>query len=241
MDPEDELLEDDQLDLDEDQLEDDPDPDLDDQDQDDALEGDDLPPPQRQSRGESRAQKLSREANELRESNRRMAERLEALERRPAPASGPTGETQEQFNARMNAMDPADRALYLQNLHAQNTNAEIQGLRFQIADGNDRSSFEAMCASNAQAKKYQEQVETKLVEYRKQGLNIPRKDVLRHILGDLALRNSERSTNRTRKDADQRRQQQQGRPASSRSDASGEGRQTSERAAREKRLDNMKF
>lgn len=205
---------------------------------------DDEPPeddePRARSRGESRAAKLARERNELRETNARLERELNA---RAAPVSPPAPqETQEQFQQRLNAMEPGDRALYLQQLQANHTNAEIAGMKFMLADQTDKVTFDSFANSNKAAKGLSAKVEQRLVEYRKQGVNIPRMDVLKHLLGERALEQGTRSRTRAERGAAERRERQSARPAGGRSDAPREDRGTEKgKAARDRRLENMKI
>lgn len=240
MDPEDDLPEDD-FDLDEDQDEiedpeeqDDPDEGQDDRDQDE--------PPQQRSRGESRQARLARENREVRERSERLERELADLKGRiERPQTGPQ-ETPEQFNARLAQMDPVDRLAYLQQLSTQNTQQQIQALQFQLQDTSDKTQFDSFCANNKQARALSSDVETRLAEYRKQGINVSRMDVLKHVLGEKALANLDRSTNRARRAADERQSQQRARPVGSRSDAAPEGRRSSnDKAARDRRVEGYKL
>ncbi len=233
--------EDEGLELDDDLDEDDQGED-DDLDEDDQGDAEDEPPPR--SRGETRTAKLAREAKELREENERLKREDQA--RRAAPDNqqqqAQPRETQEQFNARIAQMDPLERVSYLTDLAARNTNAQLAQMQFTLADQTDKIGFDSFCASNAEARKLASEVDTRLADYRKGGVNIPRMDVLKHILGERALSNLGRSRNKAERQAEARREQQRGRPSASRGDVAREGRDTGgSKSARDKRVENMKI
>ena len=226
---------------------DDPD-DADPDDQDDAdpddQDQDDQDPPQQQrqpSRAETRAAKLARERNEER-AKREAAEReLNQLRQQAAQPQQPR-ETPEQFQARLAAMDPYERNEYLIRMNAQATAAQMQQMQFRLEDQTDKIGFASFCAQNPQAKKLEQEVETRLATYRQQGMNIPRLDVLKHVLGDRALSNLGRSKSRAERGAEARRDQQKGRPTGARGDAGRESRREQDsKAARYKRLENLKI
>lgn len=232
----DDLEADDELDPDEDD-ELDPDEELDEELEPDEDDAEPEPP---RSRAETRTAKLARERNELRTRNEQLTRDLEAAQARPA-ASAPAQETQEQFNARLAQMDPIDRVAYLAQLQAQNTNNQIANLQFQLADGQDKIEFQNFCSQNTQAQKLSTEVDKRLKDYRKQGMNIPRMDVLKHILGEKALDSLGRSRGRTQRAAEGRIDAQRGRPASGRSDTGRSGDRGDSKSARDKRVENMKI
>lgn len=223
---------------------DDPDADdEDDQDPDEGDDGDDDPQPRRQSsRGESRQARLARENRELRSNQEQMQRTLEDLQRGQQQRQQPQGETPEQLQARLAQMDPVERVAELQRMSNQNTHMAIQGLQFQIADTNDQTSFNGLLARTPGLAKHADEVEKRLKQYRQNGMNIPRADVLKHILGEKAMESAGRSRSKAQRQADSRREAQRARPGGSRSDGGREGREKdSSKAARDKRLDNMKI
>lgn len=230
----DELDQDDELD--EDDPDEDEDPDEDDEDQGEDDQGDE--PSQRQVRERTRNAKLSKERNEFRERTGRLERELNDLKARPAPQTVQPQESQEQFQARLASMDPVERVAYLQDLQARSTNQQLQNMQFMLGDQTDKLGFDAYSSGNPVAKKLTQQVEDRLKDYRKQGINIPRMDVLKHLLGERALNNEGRSRNKAERGAAARREREASRPAGGRSDAAGReprGAQDTPEA-REKRL-----
>jgi hypothetical protein len=235
-------LDDEALDFDDDDEDDtgDQDDDLDDSgDPDDDLgdEGDaDPEPPKRQSRGESRAASAAKIAAEAkREAAALRAELEETKRQRNAPAT----ETTEQFQARLDAMDPLSRVDYLRQLDRQIAQNAIRDLEHKIADSTDRSEFEALCARNPTAAKLKDEVETKLAELRRSGQTVPRGNILRFLIGERALSKEPRARGKAERDAASRRQRHDARPGNGRSDAGPESRRGDSKAARDKRLENM--
>ena len=243
--------------MDLDDLDDLPDPELDeaDEDLDDLPEDpgdepeeptDDLdaplePAPQR-SRGENRVAAATRIAKEAKERSERLERQLQEALSRPA-ASAPR-ETIEQRRAKIDAetFDPVERLEKHRQLDREEVTGAFQALRFQTDDANDRAAYAEVIAGKNLAPSLKKEVEERLTAMRRQGFNAPRETVLKNILGERALERAGAAKTRQSRQAEGRREQQSASPPRARSDApAGEGRRTSEQAARNRRLSDMQI
>jgi hypothetical protein len=232
---------DDELELPDDEPEDDED-EVDPDAVDDAEPDEDEEPPQRQpSRSESRVSRLAAERNVERERVAKLERELEDLKRRPASPAQPV-ETQEQFNARVNAMDPLERVQYIASLQVQGAQQQIARLQFTVEDTNDKVGFDSFVARTANASKFAAEVEQRRKEYLAQGTVVPRMDVLKHIMGERALESLNRSKTTAEKAAAVRRDRETVRPSSGRGDVGRESaRDANSKSARDRRIENMKI
>jgi hypothetical protein len=236
---------DDDLDLDEDaDPDDDLDLDADDGDQDDTDDQDDLdeeePPPQRQTRGENRVAKATREAAEARREAAELKRRLEDMERKSAAPPQPR-ETVEQFRARLDSMDPVARVDYLRQLDREEMQQSLQQIRFESQDSADRTEFEALAARNPAAAKMKDDVEKALADMRRTGQTAPRKTILAYLIGQRALERAPRAKGKAERNAAASRDRHAARPGSGRGDAAAENRRGNDKAARDRRLENLEI
>lgn len=219
---------------DEDDPEDDPveDPDLEDDDG-------EAPAPQ-QTRGENRVAVATREAKEAKAETERLRREVETL-RTAAPAQ--PRETQEQFNARLAAMEPWERTEYLRQLDAQTTRQELAQIKFENWDRGDKAEYDALAAREPIAAKLRDDVEKILTERRAQGQNVDRTTILKFLIGERALANKGRATGKALKGATARREQQQARPGNGRADTgAGDRRGNADSpSARAKRLEGLEI
>jgi hypothetical protein len=192
------------------------------------------------SRGERRFQKL---ANETREANTR-AERLEReLQEIRAERQRQTAQTQEREpSAEEMSLWSTDQIVqYRLDKATGKFNQTLQHMQFQNMESADKSSFTALCAGDARAKKYADEVETRLLELRRQGQNAQREVILKYVLGEKLMQQTARATTAQRKQGQQRIARQQGSNPPPRSDTRASRQAESEAEKRAKRLENVTF
>lgn len=196
-------------------------------------------PPQRQSRGDNRVARATREASEARAENDRLKRELEAL-RRPAQ---PQGETVEQFNARLAQMEPWDRTEALRQRDATFMQQRLNQIEFNSNDNADKAAYDALAARLPIAAKLRTQVEERLANMRASGTTAPREVVLRYVIGDRQMANATRATNKTKKTAEARRAAQAARPTTGRGDQATEDRRGTNNsvAARNRRVESYEL
>lgn len=211
--------------LDDDETPTDPvDPEVDPEDDPDADPDDDPdadPEPEpgtQQTRGERRQQKLANIARERAEENakltRELAEmrgRLDAIQRQPAAPA----ETAQQRAERFALMSPEERAMEMVNESLQRHERNQQALTNQLLDQSDRTAFESHAASTPLLKKMAPEIErVRQTIMQRDGGNLSRMDVAKYLIGQRVLEQQGKG----KPAAQQRRRQQQARPASGRGD-----------------------
>jgi hypothetical protein len=192
-----------------------------------------------QSRGSGRFQRLANENNELRQ-------RLLDLERRggsPQPTVvQPQEETDEQFNQRMALLSIDERIEARQARSERRFSAQLNAMRVHTEITQDKLAYDAKAASDARYKRYADDVEAlhaKLL--RENGQLVPRQVLLEVVIGRRVLANAgTKEVKRQKQASSQRVAKQVARPTGGRSDVANAGRrETSEAAARAKRLENQ--
>lgn len=232
LDPDLEL--DDELDVDED-------PDEDEQDEDEPVE-DDLDeqpdePVRQPTRGENRVAAATKKAAEALTRAETLERELNALKAAQAQNNQPKQETPAELQARLAQMEPWERTAEIQRLDAQYLLQRQQKLEWDIWEQGDKAAYAAFAASKPIAAKLQADVEKALMAERAAGRYPDRQAVLKYLIGERALNNETRATNRTKNAAEGRRSAQAARPASGRGDvAASDDRRSSSAAARNKRL-----
>lgn len=206
-------------------------PDAGDQDPQDAA------PPPAPSRREDRIRTLAEENRrkdaELAETRRRLDE-LTTRVINPPPAQ----ETPEQRNARLSLMAPEDRLREEYREDQTRHRREMQQMAFQLQDQSDRAAYQARCAVHATYRKYENQVETKLAEFRSKGQNAPRLEVLKWLIGDRMLQQLDSPKAKKQVEAAQRRvDNARQQPVNTRSDVQATRTRAGDSA--EKRLENV--
>lgn len=188
--------------------------DPDDQDDDAGGQDDQQPEPAaRQSRGDRQFAELRRraqqEAQEKAELTRQLAEmrgELTAL-RRPAQQSV---ETPQQRADRLALMSPEERADVIVSERLAAHEQRQQMLTNQLLDQSDRTSFEAIAATNPLFKKLSSEVERRRAVFVQAGQGVPpRATIATYLIGERVLEQQGKG----RPAAAQRRRQQQARPA----------------------------
>ena len=192
------------------------------------------------SRGERRFQRL---ANETREANTR-AERLEReLQDIRAERQRQTVQTQEREpSAEEMSLWSTDQIVqYRLDKATGKFNQTLQQMQFQNQESADKTSFHSLCASDSRAKKYADEVETRLLELRRQGQNAQREVILKYLLGEKLLQQSAKATSQQRKQGEQRIARQRGSNPPPRSDTRAGRQAETEAEKRAKRLENVTF
>lgn len=195
----------------------------------------DEPPARRPSRAQSRIETLDRERREA-------LERAEAAERRANELlnGNSRAEAERQERERLERMDPDERREYHARQREQRTAQEIGSLRAQITDSTDKSDFAAACATNPALMKVKDRVEEELKKLQANGQTVPRETLAKYLIGDELLKKAPKARERAAKRAAANLDRERSRPAGGASDAP-RGRDTSEKAARDKRLENYTF
>jgi len=192
------------------------------------------------SRGERRFQRL---ANETREANTR-AERLEReVQEMRAERQRQTAQTQEREpSAEEMSLWSTDQIVqYRLDKATGKFNQTLQQMQFQNQESSDKTSFQSLCATDARAKKYADEVETRLLELRRQGQNAQREVILKYLLGEKLLQQSAKATSQQRKQGEQRIARQRGSNPPPRSDTRAGRQAETEAEKRAKRLENVTF
>src|SRR6185369_15997121 len=190
----------------------------DDQDDDGELAAGGEEPPARQTRGDRTVGELRRVARERAEENakltRDMAElrgRLDQISRQPAAPV----ETAQQRAERMALMSPEERAMEMVNESLQRHERNQQQITNQLLDQRDRSSYEAMAATQPLLKKLAPDVERMRTGFIQRGEQVPnRVAIATYLIGEKVLQQQGKG----KPAAAARRRAQQARPANGRGD-----------------------
>lgn len=215
------------------------------QDGEEAPEGEepeDEAPARRPSRAQARIEELDRRSREFERIAQEAAQRAEAAERRLQEAlNGPSrAEAERRERERLDALDPWDRAREEARLSEARTGNEIGALRREIADSTDRAEFAQACATNPALAKVKDKVEEELRKLRGQNITMPRETLAAYLIGQELLKKAPKARERAAKRAAANLDRERARPTGGASDAPRGGRDD-EKAAREKRLENLKF
>lgn len=198
-------------------------------------EFEDEPPARKPSRAQARIEALDRTAREA-------VERAEAAERRVNEllSGNHRVEAERQERERVERMDPDERREYFARQRDQRIEHEFGSLRAQIADSTDRADFAAACTNNPALMKVKDKVEAELSKLRANGQTVPRETLAKYLIGDELLKKAPKARERAAKKAAANLDRERARPAGGASDAP-RGRDASEKAARDKRLENYTF
>ena len=188
-------------------------------------------------RGSNRVKEATRIAAEAKAEAAALKREVEALRQTQnrTPAESP-----EQRAQRLANMDPDQRTEYLLNEQGQKFQNQLNQIQFASQDSADKTAFEGMCARNAVAARYKDEVETELGRLRQLGFNSPRETVLKYVIGEKALAGASKAKAKQERAAATNRTRQSARPSSSSSDMpAGNRRGGTEAEQRRKRLENM--
>lgn len=186
------------------------------------------------------AERISRQNEVVREARAqaaRMQERVDRLEREAGERN--SARSQEEENNRVALMSEPERIDHYRQKDRAEMQRELFGLKFQMADTSDKTSFESKAARVPAFAKVQDEVEQILADERRQGRNPTRENIATHLIGKMAIERATRANGKQGKAAAAGRQRQAARPTGARSDVSSDRRQTGGADARKKRLENM--
>lgn len=143
----------------------------------------------RRSRAQTRFQKIIKARKEAEAENIALKRKLDELAAQQTRSSTQQNDPQA-IQAWLNSLPPAERKQAELQIELANHRGQMATIRFEMQDSADKSAYEARAASNPVYRKYAAQVEAKLMDLRKnQNLNAPREEILKHIIGELVLKN----------------------------------------------------
>ena len=202
----------------------------------DGDEPQDEPPARRPSRAQARIEALDRAVREA-------TERAEAAERRANEALNGTSRAnaEQQERERLAQMDPLERAEYVARTAEQRTNQRLDAISRTMADSTDRAEFATACAANPALAKVKDEVEAELSKLRAGNVNMPRGTLAAYLIGRKVLEKAPKARGRAEKRGAANLERERARPAGGSSDSPGRGRETNEKAARDKRLEDFTF
>lgn len=179
-----------------------------------------------------------RQFGELRQQLQRTNDELAALR---AQQTQPRQESPQVRQARLAALSDTERMEFLLNETREEMRTQREVDRFNASDAADRARFDAIAQANPRYKKHAAEVERRLNLARQNGQNVPRETVLTYILGERM---------RAGLDSPQvQRQKSQAKDRVAREKAAlprgrgerGSSRTETERAARDRRLENVQI
>lgn len=192
------------------------------------------------SRANTRIQKLvaqrkAAEAERLKikqEHDRLQAQFNQLQQQRANPANDPQA-----VQAYLNALPPEQRVQAQLQLQMQQHQNQMQYVQFQMQDTADKSAYDSMAINNPVYRRYAEQVEAKLMALRtEQGLNAPRSEILKHLVGEMIL--SKKLAPTTKKQSDKTKKKHTVAPTNGKSNV--QSNRGSGKTAKE-RLEGVKF
>lgn len=196
-------------------------------------------PSRRPSRARTRIEALDREVREAREREEAWKREREQLLAGQSRTSAEQRDREER--ERLAQMDPLERAEYLARATGQRVDQQIGALSRQIADSSDRAAFAEACAANPALAKVKDEVETELAKLRQGNVNMPRETLAAYLIGKSALSKAPKARASAAKRAAANLDRERARPAGGASDAPSRGRETDDKAARDKRLEGYAF
>jgi hypothetical protein len=173
-----------------------------------------------QSRGRSRQARLSRENADLRARIARMEGANDATAQYQYRQRQEQAEWEHQ--QRRSVMTPEEAAWDDINTSVRDLQTQRQWDRSWLQGQMDKNSYDAKAAANPTSPhaRYLEKVEALFAHGQKQGQMWPREMILRYLIGDTALTNGGKQTNRARAEGRKRIEANTTRPTSARGDAS---------------------
>lgn len=155
---------------------------------DDDGEEEDEPAP-KSSRSQDRIRALAKQRRDLEAQNLAQKQELDKL-RAQTNQPRQNGENDPQaIQAWLNTLKPEERQIAELRIQMKHHSQSMQIAQFNMQDNSDRNAYDARAANNPVYRKYAAQVEQKLLELRNnQGLNAPREEILKHIIGERVLR-----------------------------------------------------
>jgi len=208
-------------------------------------DGDPTDRPRQPTRGQRRIQALNERARSAEERAARAEAAAELALRsitgRPTTDPAITARERQEH---LDRLSPEERVDFLVNERASQFQNELQALRNQQWDANDRTEFLLECQANPVARRLRDEVEKRFQEEnRNRPGSYGRMGILRLVLGDQVLKRTPKAAQRQRQAGAAAVARQTTRPASPRSDANAPTGRTaqSEREARRARLKDAVF
>lgn len=194
-----------------------------------------------ESRAQTRIQRLADE-------NARLKAQLEGR----APATGqppiqsapakPMGETDEQFQARIAALPPDERAEAKTDRLLAKIEQQQATQQFNAVLESDRLAFEQKCLTDKRYKRWAPAVEEERKKLAAQGQYVQRENILAFLLGKRMLSPEGAKDNKQVRERSQERvRRAEARPVNTRGDAAPTRQERSAKAARDKRLENLRI
>ena len=196
--------------------------------------------PRQVSRGEARFQKLSNQAREANERSTRLERELQEMRAERQRQQAQVQE-KEPTPEEMSLWSTDQVVQYRLEKATGKFNNTLQQMQFQNAEANDQSSYRALCTTDARAKRYADEVETRLTDLRRQGQNVSREVLLKYIIGEKVMAKSAQSVPAARKKGERNIARQQSNSSPPRSDNQGGRQAKTEAEKRRERLENLTF
>jgi len=196
-------------------------------------------PRQKSTRANDRIRKLAKERKEARDQLATLQAQIAAdNNQRQQRSQQPTEAEEAAFRA---TLAPEDLIRYDVNKILRANQQQTQLMQFNMADMMDKQAFDSRALVDPTFKKYANEVEKRLLDLRtNQRMNVPRGEILKHILGEMVLSGKHKTTSRDK--AKQNLKNNKTKVSSNRSDTTREvTRSGSEREKRRKRLEGVQL
>lgn len=135
-----------------------------------------------QTRGQTRHQRLAIAAQEANDRAAKVEREFNEFKAQHTPR--PQQEDPAQEEARMALMSPEERTNYRLDKAERRNQQQMAVLHFQTQDGIDKASFDAKREFDPLVKKHADEVERRLADIRKNGMDAKRDAILTYILGE---------------------------------------------------------
>ena len=191
-------------------------------------------------RGETRFQKLANEAREAREHAARVEREFNEFKAEQSRRAA-TVEKKEPTTEEMALWSTEQIIDYKLQKATGQFGQTLQQMQWNTMESNDKAAFERLKLSDPRAKKYENEVETRLANIRKQGQNVDRESLLKFVIGEKVFQGGGKAAAKQKKEAAAQIRRQTTKPPSGASDVRGGRTQDSEAEARRKRLENITF
>lgn len=176
-------------------------------------------------------------------------ERAANLERELQAARAPRGKSPAELaaeqaaeRARLELMSPDEKVDYYRQKDRNEFDSKFNLIQFQLGDSNDRAGFQALCARKAHLAEIADDVERQLTEIRRNGGNASRQAIAYYILGQRADSRADKARSKQTRVGQRNIDRQRATPSGgARSNTSPGRRETDEKSARAKRLENMQI
>jgi hypothetical protein len=140
---------------------------------------------------------------------------------------------------RLALMSPDERMDY----QSRKLEGRLNGLeaqhRFQMWDMDDKARYRAQSMVDPRYKRYEAEVETRLVQARQTGINLPREMILQQVIGERVMANKGKVTEQ-RRAGQAKIEKNTAKPVNARGEPGGRAK-SDDRTARARRLENVKL